>query len=175
MESLGQRAQSVIGCTVPLMIALVTIPILLAILFPWEPPRAYDAPQKAVVRVIAPEGKFYVIDWGYGESTSSSVEEGRYRDHPLPERAMRSHGGGTELITVDKATLAGDSLDSAAGNNAEPWEGEIYAILYIDGGAVSCDSGGSRGTSASVSWDGHGSDGLVRRICNGYRYWSYLF
>lgn len=177
MAPAGRQSENGLGCAIPSIIALVAVPILLAVVFAWEAPRAPEAPKEAVVRVIAPEGETYLIDWDSeefidsGRETGSKVTSGRYRDHPLPERAMPRGGVETKLISVEKATPGGESYTDSS-TVGEPWEGQIYAILYVDGETVSCSSGDSDGSSygARVGWDGTKPDYLNRKICDGYRY-----
>jgi hypothetical protein len=51
------------------LLVQIIVPLTLGFLFPWEPPVAEEAPQKAVLRVLAPEGEPYDIQWGQGFTT----------------------------------------------------------------------------------------------------------
>jgi hypothetical protein len=62
------RKGCLVGCAAVLGLVLlyplyllpgIIIPLTLGFLFPWEPPRAEEAPDEAVLWVMAPEDKIY--------------------------------------------------------------------------------------------------------------------
>ena len=77
------RKGCLVGCVVVLglvllyplyLLAGIVIPLVLGFLFPWEPPRAEEATDEAVLRVMAPEDEIYNIRWGWGSSTEYEGE-----------------------------------------------------------------------------------------------------
>jgi hypothetical protein len=119
----GVRRKGLLGCAVVLGLVLlypivllvgIIVPVTLGFLFPWEPPVAEDAPRKAVLRVLAPEGEPYDIKWE-GTFGSKANLEGEvvdpklgYRDYPLPDEAVFQppHTRGSFNIKVDASVTS---------------------------------------------------------------------
>ena len=78
------RKGCLVGCGVALglvllyplyLLAQIVIPLVLGFLFPWEPPRAEEAPDEAVLRVMVPEDATYNLRWSKGASTEDVGEK----------------------------------------------------------------------------------------------------
>ena len=85
------------------LLAGIIIFLTLGFLFPWEPPVAEDAPQQAVLRVLAPEGEPYDIQWGHGfsqENVEGEVVDPKlgYRDYPVRNQAVTYDGRGFNIV-----------------------------------------------------------------------------
>jgi hypothetical protein len=119
------------------LLAQILVPLALGVFFPWEPPVAEDAPEGAVLRVIAPEHETYRIVWGSGFSTAT--DEGEtidpelgYRDYPV--RAAARDDFGNYNISV----YAGDKDTYPTGND----EVSLGAVLFVSGKYAECRGGG---------------------------------
>jgi hypothetical protein len=121
------------------LLANIVIPLTLGFLFPWEPPLEEGAPDKAVLRVIAPEGEPYRIEWGTGFSRETVEGEEvdpelGYRDYPVHPKAVDKSGSYTIWVR------AGDEERYRSGNDDIP----LGALLFIDGKYADCEGVGVR-------------------------------
>jgi len=147
------------------LLANIFIPLILGFLFPWEPPRAAGAPDEAVLRVEAPEGEEYRIEWGSGFGTETDKGEEvdpelGYRDYPVQAEAIDRSG--YYHITV----YAGDERTYPAGKRDVP----LGAVLFVSGEYAHCQ-GGHTG-ALHLNW--HPGEGLgqpmKRMTCGSHRY-----
>jgi hypothetical protein len=140
-------------------LAVVAGALLLGLLFPWEPPETRDAPQEAVVRVVAPEGRTYKLVWDYGVEELGEIRVGRsYEDHAVPAEAGSPEDGFNFLV------------DRTKNLEGERWGGPLHAVLFVSDGYATC-SGSGEGF-ARVYWQAGRDTGgpLVRAVCGSYRY-----
>jgi hypothetical protein len=146
------------------LLAQILVPLALGLFFPWEPPVADEAPEGAVLRVIAPEHETYRIVWGSGFSTATDEAETidpelGYRDYPV--RAAARDRSGNYNISV----YAGDKDTHPAGDEEVP----LGAVLFISGKYAQCEGG--RGF-VDPDWSPrHGLDSpLMRILCASHRH-----
>ncbi|QIN77532.1 hypothetical protein GBA65_02325 [Rubrobacter marinus] len=116
--------------------ALVTGFLLLqpyfSALVAFDNPEAQGAPSRAVVRVSAPEGEPYRIEWGSGllppiETGTIDPKLG-YRDHTVNTRAVDPSGG------IHMTVYAGTGDPYPFGDPSE----EIGAVLFASGEYATC-------------------------------------
>jgi hypothetical protein len=169
------RKGCLVGCVVALglvlfyplyLLASLVIVLGLGFLFPWEPPVAEDAPQEAVLRVLAPEGETYRIEWGRG--FSKEIVEGEqvdpglgYRDHPVQADAVDRYGG------YNISVYAGDERTHPAGDDEVP----LGAVLFVSGEYKYCK--GAQSGALHLNWtpgEAAGGPALQRMICGSHRY-----
>jgi hypothetical protein len=142
------------------VVAFFAFGLLGAPLFAWEAPTAPGSPEEAVVRVVAPEGEPYSIDFGDGAvdyPEGVSADGSAYRDHPAPE--------GTDFSRI--------VFDKEGNEWGEPvWEGDAKVLLFKQGEYAGCNSSGNRSTSSGTVFVG---DNSFPYVCKGYRFWSWFF
>lgn len=131
------------------------------------PPTAQGAPSEAVVRVSAPEGEPYRVEWGSGPlppTEVNTIDSGLgYRDHPVNPRAVDPYGG--FRVTV----YAGNGDPYPLGDPGK----EVGAVLFTSGEYATCERAEE---SVRIEWtpQGGGFDllgGLRRKAtCGSYRF-----
>ena len=136
----------------------------LGFLFPWEPPRAEDAPRQAVLRVLAPEGEPYDIQWGYGfsqENVEGEVVDPElgYRDYPVRDQAVAYNGRGFNILIEASGGKPGGYREEVS----------LGAVLFVEGEYAAC-----RGDQGEIylNWmSGQSySPPIQRMICGSHRY-----
>jgi hypothetical protein len=147
-----------------LLVAGIFIPLVLGFLFPWEPPRAEDAPREAVLRVLAPEGEPYDIQWGSGFSKEN--QEGEmvdpnlgYRDYPVRDQAKTYDSSGFEIVIEASGGRPGGYREEVS----------LGAVLFVEGEYAYC-----RGDQGEIflNWrPGQGNSApITRMLCGSHRY-----
>lgn len=132
-----------------------------------DPPVSQGAPSGAVVRVSAPEGEPYRVEWGSGllppTETGTIDPELGYRDHPVNPRAVDPTGG--FHVTV----YAGSGDPYPLG---DPGKG-VGAVLFASGSYAACEQAEQ---SVRLDWapqeEGFDLLGGLRRkaYCGSYMY-----
>lgn len=116
-----------------------------------------------VLRVYAPAGESYRIDWGLGYGTQSGkVASGdAYVDYTIPGELLDT---GDISIGID----AGSNL-----THVEQEEVVLGAVLYIDKKSVDCDGAPN---AVNVNWNSYEEQGgpITRMTCGTYK-WSGIF
>ena len=148
-------------------------PLVLGVLFPLEPPKATG--DQAVLRVMAPPGKYYKVErggawwqfWREEGGFVGKVGEGRLaKDH-----AVKPTGDGHYELRVTKVARQGEE-----GHEKTPpgWKGNLRAILYVGGEVATCD-GASESPLKLVWREGDGTDELATRaLCGRYRWARFI-
>ena len=144
-----------IGLAYYLTTLIVTL--LLGYLFPWP------SPTGEVLRVEAPEGEPFQIDWGIGAGTQrGEVPTGsEYVDHTIPTEIAESDDLFISIRAGSALTYVGQE------------EVNVGAILYVDGKYADCSESIDE---VGVNWSSYeelGGTG-VRVACGSYR-WADLF
>lgn len=122
--------------------------------------------------MLAPPDKYYRVEgvgawwqfWREEDSLVSSVGKGRLaKDHP-----MQPTGNGEYELTVTKvAPQEGGGYEEGS----PAWEGDLQAILYIEGEVATCD--GARSAPLELAWhEGDGTDELAMRALCGRYIWT---
>jgi len=146
-------------------LAMIVIPLTLGFLFPWEAPRSGESPDEAIIRIIAPEGAPYYIEWGSGFSNPTEPGEVDpnlgYRDHPVDPAAVEDDHFD---ITV-RAGLENDDTYSPGDDDVS-----LGAVLFVAGETVECKGGSG---TLFIDWrPDDGAGGAVKRMTCGSHRWA---
>jgi hypothetical protein len=155
---------------IAVVVAVLAGPLVLGVLFPWEPPK--EASKPAVVRVMSPPGKHYRVEWGgawwqfWREERGfvAKVDEGHIaKDHPVQPTSE----GAYEFTVRKVASQRGGGYEEVSPG----WEGDLRAVLYVGGEIATCDA--ASGQPLKLAWhEGDGTNRLATRaLCDKYR-WS---
>jgi len=129
---------------------------------------AADAPEEAVLRVLAPEDEKYRVEWGSG--LSQVIDEGEqidpelgYRDYPVRAEAVGRDG------LYDITIYAGDRAEDINGYPTGKADVPLGAVLFVAGEYADC-KGGRR--SLDINWRPYNGSGsaMKRMICGSHRY-----
>ena len=141
MDSIGRGCVIAVVAAVALGVVVVLLlgrifslaPVARAFFSTEDPPTAQGAPSEAVVRVSAPEGEPYRVEWGSGPlppTEAGTIDPGLgFRDHPVNPRAVDTYGG--FRVTV----YAGDGDPYPLGDPGK----EVGAVLFASGEYATCE------------------------------------
>jgi hypothetical protein len=126
---------------------------------------AKDAPQQAVLRVLAPEGEPYDIQWGGGfskEDLEGEVVDPKlgYRDYPVRDEAVSR--GPSEGFDI--------KIEASGGKpGGYRQEVPLGTVLFVEGEYAECHGGTG---NIYIFWKGHKDFGptMTRMLCGSHRY-----